>query len=622
VAAFGLYPSAALVPAQRIAAATVLPLDVPRERAGVISFGRSLWLPLPAGLAAAASVRLVDSTLQVRFDARRFDVATGRRDWFPAVDRVDADTLRISFTWPAEVVRLAPSRFDRHSAVQLFRADGDTVADEPAATGITGRDLAEPWVGSPMVVRLGPQMSVLRVESEVLFAGAAEAPGVLASATAQAGRPARAVPVQRAAAASGPGLSGGTSLFDAAQAALVDAAQTLRAAQVPALTLSGRPTSPRLKLFAESAAGDNLLWLSMLPGEQASVNLPAQPAADEWAAALEQLRKLASDSIDPATGEADPATTPLRLRLDIESDAPCTATLPAPVLAVETETELLDAPRQLAFSGNSAERQPLPLTVPAGLAGGGGADGGGGGGGSGGGGGAGSSASSRVNLRLAGRIVANNDGAADAGAAPADGRTGALLDDGVIALQALDWSAPMSLAGVALHWQPLSDQITLRLRLLADDSGGPGARVLAQTDATIDTAQPGALALRWPALDLQAQRAWVEVAVSAGAGVWLFAGAGGPGWIETRSPAGARQPLPAPLTVAPIPAQLVEDTTRAIGVTIGPETLADSLPQGPFDITLAGALPAALASGSIVFTGAVRGKVSVESARWLRRDGG
>jgi hypothetical protein len=603
VAAFGLYPSAAMVAAQRIAAATVLPLDVPVERAGVVSFGRSLWLPLPPGLATAAALRLVDSALQVRFDARRFEVATGRRDWFPTVERLDAATLRIGFAWPAEVVRLAPSRFDRQSSVQLFRADGDAVADEPAASGITGRDLAEPWVGSPLVVRLGPPVSVLQVEAEVLFAGAGDAPGFLANAPAPAGRPARAAQAQRApqaqraAVGSGLGLSSGSSMFDSAQAAVVDAVQTLLAAPVPSLTLSGRPTSPRLKLYAESAAGDSLLWQSMLPGEQASVSLPAQPIAEEWAAALEQLRKQAADAAKPGAGaEGEPSAAPLRLRLDIESDAPCTATLAAPVLLVETETELLDAPRPLAFSGSSAEVQPLPITVPTGAGSG--------------------------TLRLHGRVVADNEAAADAGAAPADGRTGALLDENVIALQSLDWAAPLSLAGIALHWQPLSDRLALRLRLLADGSGGPAARVLAQAEATVDTVQPGPLALRWPALDLQGQRAWVEVAVSAGAGVWLFAGAGGPGWIETRSPAGARQPLPSPLTVAPILAAPSGSPTRAIGARLGAQTLAASLPQGPFELAVANAQPALLAAGDLAFTGAVRGSVSVESARWVVRSGG
>lgn len=339
----------------------------------------------------------------------------------------------------------------------------------------------------------------------------------------------------------------------------------------------------------------------MLPGEQAGASLPAKPIADEWAAALEQLRKQAADAAAQPAAEGEPSTAPLRLRLDIESDAPCTATLAAPVLVVETETELLDAPRQLAFSGQRAEPLPLPITVPAALMPGAGAAG---------------------LLRLAGRIVADNDGAVDAGTAPADGRTGALLDESVIALQALDWAAPLSLAGVALHWQPLSDRLALRVRVLADGNGGPGARVLAQADAAIDTPAPGPLALRWPALDLQAQRAWVEVTVSAGAGIWLFAGAGGPGWIETRSPAGARQPLPAPLTVAPILAAPDGSPTRAIGARLGPQTLAASLPQGPFELAVPGAEPALLAAVGLVFTGAVRGSVSVESARWVARSGG
>jgi hypothetical protein len=51
-------------------------------------------------------------------------------------------------------------------------------------------------------------------------------------------------------------------------------------------------------------------------------------------------------------------------------------------------------------------------------------------------------------------------------------------------------------------------------------------RVLAQAESTFDTRQESALALRWPAIDLQAQRLWLEATVIDGLGLWLFGSTG------------------------------------------------------------------------------------------------
>jgi hypothetical protein len=584
---FGLYPSAALLPAQRLAAGSVLALDTPRMQAGLVTFGRSFWLPLPPALASAQAVRLLGgSALSVRFEPRRFVVGSGRGDWFPEVERLDADTVRIGFAWPAEVVRVTSPPGGRARRISLFRADGDALASEPAMQGTTGFDLGEPWVGTPLVVRLGLTVVPLFTDEAIGAIGSVGSTLDLTSPIVPLARPAN-LPARRPAAPAR-AVKQGSGVIAIDVTAAVSAKAALAAALVPSLTLAGRPTSPRLKLFAEAAAGATLLWQAMLPGAQADVTLPAQAIADEWAAALEQARKLAADAV----ANDDDGVMPLRLRLDIESDAPCTATLAAPQLTLETETERLGEPQRLAFGGLRAEALPLVLGPVA--------------------------WGSGDTLRVTGRVAADHAVAADAGSAAADGRTGVLLGEGVAALQPLDLPAPLSLAGVSLPWRPLSDTLVLRLRLLADDQGRPGARVLAQAEASVDTPVAGALALRWPAPDLQAQRVWVEAVAVAGTGIWLFAATGALGWIEDAKPAGTRRPLPSPLAATPIPAAMPGQAQRAIRVQAGTQTLAAALPEGPFELQLG----AAAAAAGITFTGAVRGTVTIGSARAVRRSGG
>jgi hypothetical protein len=561
--AFGLYASRSLLPAQRASAGQVLRLDTPVEDGGVTLFRRSYWLPVPALPAAAQALRLAASQLQLRFASVRFDVSTGNSAWFTGRETLATDTLRIDFAWPAEVVRVPqPAGRSRH-AIELLRADGDAVADEATMSGTTGTDLAEPWRGSPLVVRVGHAISDLEihVQEEVFIS---HAPAGVQGMAARAMSP----------------LAGGSSATNPAVSEASETAYALTSL-VPTLTLAGRPTSPRLKLLAEQPAGSVLLWQAMLPGEQGTVTLPAQPVGDEWAPALEQLLRLV----------ADPATAPTLLRLDIESDAPCTVTLVQLQLALQAEIELLAQPQQLAFAGDRPEEAPLSLLLPTGLG--------------------------PQGLRLSGRVVADAGADACAGAAPGDGRLGGLLAADQAALQPMDLAQPLSLAGVSIYWQPLSDTLRASVRLHADGGNGPGARVLVERPLLLDTPQAGWLAVRWPAIDLQAQRLWLELAVAEGAGLWLFSGDALAGWVETRGAAASRLALPQGLRHAAIPAVPEEAPARPIAVRLEGDTIAAQLPAGALALEIPQAMLARLVTHPLVFVGGVRGSVTVESARLL-----
>lgn len=548
-AAFGLYPNRDLVATQRVAAGRTALLHSPVDADGVTLFRVSYWLPVPAVIAVAQALRLAPAELQLRFDTAEFDVPLSDRDWFPTVRTIASQLLRIEFAWPATLARInRPAGRDRH-AVKLFRADGDAVAGQPTQAGVTGTDLVPPWVGSPLVLEIGAVVAGL---DRVAKIGSGLAVGVRGASGGVSGVADKVDPI---ASVGGGNLVGG-------------------------LRLAGRPTSPRMKLVAEHGAASVLLWQALLPGEHAQATLPERSVGDEWSDALEQLRA-------SAVG-ADGA--PERLRLDIESDAPCTVTFTRLDLGLHAELELLAQPQKFSFSGDRPEERTLALALPAGGA--------------------------PQALRLTGRVVGDAQDSAAAGAVPADARHGALLFADRAALQPIALAQPLSIAGLALCWQPLSSRLRLRLRLLADGGNRPGSRVLAQATQSFDTPIAGWIALRWSAIDLQPQRVWAEAALLEGAGLWLFDDAPTPaGWTTALAEAALREALPNGLRLHPLAPPPPGSPARAIALRIGSQPVAPSLDVAALALDIPAQGVALLATDPLTFTGSARAIVSVDSAR-------
>lgn len=592
--AFGLYSARAMAAAQRIAVGARLDLQTPRTLAGVTRFASSLWLPVPAGLLGDARTQALHAVgaLAWRFDATRYTVDTSDSTWFSAATDLDDDTVRLTLTWPASVVRIGLQAGNKANSrdIELRRVDGDAVATAAAATGSSGRDLTEPWVGSPFEIHLGD------------FNGLVRASGLLANL--------RAGPA-------GTGTPIAVGQGEVIQ--LVGLLQRIDSAVVPTVTLAGRPTSPRLSLVAEQPHGETLLWQALRPGEQAAaVTLPGMPLTEAWAPALDQLRRL----------WADPTTRPLRLRLDLVSDAPCSVTATALSLALEAELELLDEPQRLDFDGLQAATRPLPLTLPAAAA-----------------------LTGARSLALHARWVGDGGAAVGGGAAPGDPRRGAWAEPGRTLQQALDLHTPLRCEGAAWFGQALgggSDEAAgegsgegssegsglasaLRVRLLADGGSGPAAHVLAeQADpATASSPSAGWQAARWPAVDLQPQRVWLELTVRDGAALWAFGAtdaavaSAGPAVLDAGG--GARQVLPEALG-----AQLLVSATQAgaaAGSAIEARLGATRLDwRAPLDDTpavddaelrlaLTAPQAAALATMPLTFSAGSRGSLHVESVR-------
>ena len=554
-AGFGLYPTRELMASQRLSAGTMLALQRPVQADGATLFRSTCWLPVPASIAGATSLALAPAQLALRFTPARFDVALSDRGWFTRVDSIDASTLKIEFAWPASVAAV-PRRSGRaRHALALRRADGKAVAKDPTQTGSSGVDLDPPWIGSPLVLEVGDVIAGL--DERIAF-------GAVGVAT-----------VQPRAVVHSIGTTVGASALDKAE---VGALGTGRS-NVAALTLAGRPTSPRLSLFAERAGASTLLWQALLPGEHDLALLPEASVDVEWAGALEQLR---------AMGEGV-AGLPERLRLEIESDAPCNVRFDALELGLHAVFELLAEPRTIGFDGDRAQSLPLALSLPIGAA--------------------------AQGLRITGRMVSEPQ--ADAGTGTTAQNLGALLHADRAALQPVALAAPVALAGVAFDWLPLSSALRMRIRLLADGGGRPGARVLAEATQTFETPQATRLVARWPAIDLQAQTLWIEATPLEGAGLWPFADAGvdPPGWTETKGTEPQRDALPLGLRLQLLGAATSAGAMRPVAVRLDGQVLAPTLPAGRFEIDVPVALLPLLAARPIMFEASVRAGVTIESAR-------
>ncbi len=569
-APLGLYPSKACVPAQRLNAGASLALDVPVAQDGGYVFRRSLWLPLPAAAADAQALRWVASALKVRFATANIVIETGRTEWFSRVHTSDNRTVRLELVWPAAVSRIhSPAGYDRID-MTLHRADGEHVVEEATQTGKTDTTLLPPWVGSPLVIRL--------------------AQAIVAKSKLKK-------PAKKAAGKSGAGSAaeklgaGDSSLAVEKTEALILLGSVVQSHVVPQITVVGKPNSPRLRLALEArgAEPEKLLWQALAPGEQATADLPAGALADEWAGALEQVAKALATPVPDA---------PLRLRLDVESDAPCTATLQQAAFGLEGDFALLDAPRRLDFDGARAAVLALTLDrLPAGV----------------------------TALELGGLL----DGAertppADA-PLPAGGRVGVLCEPDQLTLRRMDLAAPAALGGVALGWHPLTERLTGRLAVLGDGGSGPAARALVEQPFSIETPTSGWIALRWPALDLQPRALWLRLALDEGAGLWLAdpQGLPAPGWQERPgTAAGAR----APLGLAPLCAWLEEplgDATPAASLHFvsGAHEAAPQRTGKRFGLTLPGSTLGTDPASAIQVRCTAPARLIVESAEATVRIG-
>ena len=491
---FALYRKSHL--AEPVGAALDIELRFPVVTDGVAVFRSSQWLPLPEACRSASALSLDGSTLQAQFRPAEFALDTDDARWFTLAEDTGLAQTRLELVWPAPIVRI-DDPFPRVALdFGLHRADGEAISADPAQTGRTGTALNPPWVGSPVVVKFA---------ASSLLGGQINMTENL-----------RALPARRGSRAGGVKLAKDIAHGEAELKLGIDkdiARMRQGSELVSRIRIVARPASPRLRLVLEGAEADGserLLWQAMLPGEQdAPVTLPAGALAEEWGAALEQV--IAFCQRDPV-----PEVLP-RLRLDIESDAPCLVKLSNVSLRLLADHALLTDPLRVDFDGKQHASRDLALATTHG--------------------------GSPLQLTLKGRLRAAETPAAGEfpTAGGPDGRSGLLVEEDQRVSGERQLDAPATLAGFSFDWHALSERVTGVLRVMPA-AARRGSPALVEQAFDFDTAQPAGtaskpqrLAVRWPALDLQAQALRVELVVTHGRGLWL-AEPGGQGWRVHRVP--------------------------------------------------------------------------------------
>jgi hypothetical protein len=493
VGPFSLYTTASCELAQRVNAGQVFDLKTPVTEGGVTLFRRSLWLPLPASARVADALQVAaGSTLALRFEALEVDAATSDTTWMPEC-ALSGGFLHLALALPLPIVQLVGTR---SSSFDLHRRDGDTLAEDALASGSLNARLPEPPSGMAFALKL-PQF----IEDQDRFRSE-RTPQVRMQAKSAKGIGAQ----------SNIGIVDGEAGSVKNNIALVP--QIRRDGVLKALRLAGKPTNPRMRLVRQASADkpEETLWLDLRPGVHASaLLLPADAPPKAWAPALEHL--LAANQ-----NPKEEPVTDLVLRLDLESDAPCRVTVQAISLALVAETELLESPQTLKFSGTHAKTLTVALPAVTGLV-----------------------EEITVKATLGGDATA---APAASSALPGDGRTGTLLGPDQRIVRALDLATPLRLSGISLPWHPLSDRVTWTVQLCTDAGDRPALPALIEATIDADTPTAAWVALRWPPMDLQGGRYWLRLVANDGSGLWLHATSGltTPGWVEA-----ARSPLPNPL---------------------------------------------------------------------------
>jgi len=520
---FSLYTAASCEPTQQAHAGQVFDLNTPLTEGGVTLFRRSLWLPLPASARNADALQVAaGSTLALRFEALDVDAGTDDTHWMPEC-KLSGDFLHLALALPIPIVQLVGTR---SLDFKLHRRDGDAVTDDALVGGRLNTRLAEPVVGMSFALEMS---MFIDVRDRFFFERAPQAHVLAKSAKSS-------------------GSKSNVGIVDGVVDGMIDniamISQVRHDGVLKALRLAGKPTSPRMRLVRPASIGkpEDTLWLELRLGEQTSAQtLPADAPAKAWAPALEHC--LAANQ----NPKEDPVQD-LMLRLDLESDAPCRITVQAVSLALVAETELLESPQTLKFSGTRSETLAVNWTPPTGPV-------------------------EQITVSVTPSGDANS-AALGSSALPGDGRTGTLLGPDQRIVRALDLATPLRLSGITLPWHPLSDQATWTVQLCTDAGDRPALPALIETSISADTPAAAWIALRWPPLDLQRGRYWLRVAAKEGSGLWLHAASGSaaPGWIEA---AQSPQPNPLPLGGALALATLTpSDASPAVALRVGGQALA------------------------------------------------
>jgi hypothetical protein len=489
----GIYTHSDCAALHLVQAGLALDLTSPVQEDGVTLFRFTLYVRVPLDERCQGLVLAPSSKLQVRFEPATVQVTRSDSAWVTKWDD-GPDQVTVHLVYPAPIAKV---HSDIYAKVDLHRVDGDAVSEQPTVSASTGQTLPEAFV-APVFQAVFSEpnpVAVARVVSQKVHEKQTHTFQSLSAGAVQS-----------------ESIKTGDTAYDEMKVAAIMESALGR------LDLSGKPTTPRLRLL--SADQSENLWQWLEPGEHASAITYSAQGAD--------LAGQLQPALDRALALREGGETQMVLPLLVESDAPCRVTLQQANLEFRLQADLLSAPAQLSFAGGSEQIRLVSLETPAVQA---------------------------VRLQLQASIALRDPQTAGEPEALADGRTGVQLAAGLQAAALWEAERPYWLTGIAVAWYGLSEQAALHVSLLPE-AGGPATATGSLADASLGTSAIGPAWLRflWPQVALQPGRYWLRLQVEDGSGLWLGEAADDvqPIWQQTPPAPGAAMSVPLSLRHFPL----------------------------------------------------------------------
>ena len=404
------------------------------------------------------------------------------------VAQADSTGLRVTLPIPRIIhsIRFANAHSPGGKTTELYRTDGDTVAEEPVASCVNAVS-----IGHVVKSDGGPAEAPVEAKSSSVAPQAESDAQPLASGGSQHALPAGEL-----------GVTDGRILV---RLLGTTAHETLNASSITEFNLSTGPENLRVGMRLP-ALGSELFFLPATVEPEQDVDL-GDSLRNQLRGALQRLiDQLAANSADSSPRPILP--DPLALELVVESDAPCRFTFSQFKLSYRLARESFQdgAPKKvLRFIGDQPQRQRLGITVPASVS----------------------------PIRASLTVAADPGGEAETGSAPSPSSPlteliAAGIDEGLRVDPAHHWLSPLTVdtpmlsRGVDLLVMALSPSSHLQLEIIRDGDGLPDGERLASAELELPSSGRRAPSrfLLDTLLQLQPGSYWMRLRSRDGAAVW------------------------------------------------------------------------------------------------------
>ncbi len=466
----GLYASpgaSQILVSQSVTLANPLTVD------NVTLFRHTVYLIVPVDDVCDGVVLHPNAQLTVHFSPVPVSITHTSSAWNRSSWRYEDARVEVDLALPVRIQRL---NSDGYGQAALHRMDGDKLIEEPTVVVATNKAIAEDFVASRFAMAFSG--TVLQPNATIQSA-MMSAPSAMNAATPIS-------MVQGSQKTKAKKKAGGNAgLVQEAQQNMQEMLQVIYGYTLDAIVVQGQPTSPRMRLMNPENTESLWQWLEFagVQSEPRSVTV----TASQLQPALDRAFATRADGVQS-----------LVLPLILESDAPCHLQLQSQHFSFKRQANLLTGgePLSLRFSSGQIDTQTLSLQAP-----------------------------DVVPEALAlGFTVAKTEDTATAIALPTASslaKIGFRLQAGDHLAVPIDLVSGVFVCGESIPWWPLDSVARLKLSLHADQGGIPASAAWVTTDLAIEGEEPSWLMFRWPELQLQPGRYWLQLAVEDGIGLWL-----------------------------------------------------------------------------------------------------